>query len=38
MKKKCRYADNYKAIRPPRCGCETCEKKWRDNNEDSDSG
>lgn len=25
---KCRYADKYKAIYPPRCGCETCALKW----------
>lgn len=27
---KCSYADKYKAIRPPRCGCKVCEKKWND--------
>lgn len=25
---KCSYADKYKAIYPPRCGCETCWNKW----------
>ena len=30
MKKKCRYADKYKAIRPPKCGCEACKKKWEE--------
>lgn len=31
--KKCKYANKYKAIYPPRCGgkdgpCEVCTKKW----------
>ncbi len=26
--KKCRYADKYKALRRPTCGCDTCENKW----------
>lgn len=25
---KCKNADNYKALRPPRCGCEACKQKW----------
>lgn len=25
---KCRYANKYKAIYPPKCGCLTCEQKW----------
>ena len=25
---KCRYADKYKAIRAPTCGCDLCELKW----------
>jgi hypothetical protein len=28
MKDKCSYADKYKAIYPPRCGCKTCKDKW----------
>lgn len=26
--KRCRHADEYKAIRPPKCGCDACGKKW----------
>ena len=25
---KCSYADRYKAVRPPKCGCFVCETKW----------
>ena len=25
---KCKYADQYKALRPPHCGCDACERKW----------
>lgn len=25
---KCRYADRYKAIRPPKCGCNFCTDKF----------
>lgn len=25
---KCTYADRYKAIKAPTCGCKTCEDKW----------
>jgi hypothetical protein len=28
MKKACSYAKKYKAIYPPKCGCEVCAKKW----------
>ena len=28
MKTKCDYADKYKGIRKPTCGCEVCELKW----------
>lgn len=29
-KEKCRYADRYKAIFPPKCGpCKQCAAKWR---------
>jgi hypothetical protein len=28
MKEKCSYADKYKAIRKPTCGCNTCNIKW----------
>jgi hypothetical protein len=24
----CAYADDYKAIRAPTCGCDVCEQKW----------
>jgi len=27
---KCRHADEYKAIRKPTCGCETCKCKWEE--------
>jgi hypothetical protein len=30
LKKKCSYADEYKATKPPKCGCETCDEKWTD--------
>lgn len=30
MKKSCSYANKYKAIRAPKCGCKTCKKKWND--------
>lgn len=30
--KKCRYADKYKAIHPPKCNkgkpCDVCKQKW----------
>ena len=26
---KCSYADKYKAKRAPKCGCQTCEEKWK---------
>ena len=26
---KCRYADRYKATKPPTCGCDLCAIKWR---------
>lgn len=26
---KCRYADKYKAKRPPKCGCDMCNVKWK---------
>ena len=29
---KCKYSDKYKAIKKPRCGCETCLKKWENKN------
>jgi len=28
MKTKCGYADKYKAIRAPKCGCKACQDKW----------
>jgi hypothetical protein len=31
---KCRHADEYKAIRPPTCGCDTCLAKWKASNLD----
>lgn len=27
-KEKCSYANKYKAIRPPTCGCQHCWVKW----------
>ena len=30
MKERCSYADKYKAIRKPTCGCKVCNKKWQD--------
>lgn len=30
VREKCDYADKYKALQPPKCGCSTCEKKWLD--------
>ena len=33
---KCKYADEYKAERPPRCdggrGCDVCKAKWEGKN------
>jgi len=29
-KKACAYAKNYKAIRKPKCGCESCISRWND--------
>lgn len=33
---KCKYADKYKAMFPPKCnngkGCETCRMKWQAKN------
>jgi hypothetical protein len=26
---RCKHANEYKASRPPRCGCQACEEKWR---------
>lgn len=26
---KCGYADKYKALMKPKCGCEVCELKWK---------
>lgn len=26
---KCKHANEYKASRPPRCGCQACEDKWK---------
>lgn len=26
---KCKFADWYKGVRPPKCGCEICELKWK---------
>jgi hypothetical protein len=31
-REKCSYADKYKAMRAPTCGCITCEKKWAEKN------
>lgn len=31
-KKKCSYADKYKATRAPTCGCDTCKAKWMKKN------
>ena len=28
MKDKCSYADKYKAMKPPTCGCKLCNEKW----------
>lgn len=28
QREKCSYADKYKAIRKPTCGCKSCEQKW----------
>lgn len=25
---KCKYADRYKGLRAPTCGCDVCEKRW----------
>jgi hypothetical protein len=25
---KCRYADKYKAVKAPTCGCDMCRLKW----------
>ena len=30
MKKKCKSADKYRALRAPTCGCQTCKNKWND--------
>ena len=27
-KERCKYADKYKAIYPPKCRCKTCADKW----------
>lgn len=27
-KEKCGYADKYKAVRKPTCGCRVCNDKW----------
>lgn len=27
-REKCKNADRYLAIFPPRCGCKVCEEKW----------
>lgn len=32
QREKCRYADKYKAIYAPRCGCKVCEEKWKNKN------
>lgn len=29
MKIKCKYADKYKVKRKPKCGCKTCNDKWK---------
>lgn len=29
-KEKCSYADKYKAIRKPTCGCRACNEKWNE--------
>jgi hypothetical protein len=28
LRVKCKKADSYKGVKPPSCGCETCEKKY----------
>jgi hypothetical protein len=28
QRERCSYADKYKAIREPQCGCKACERKW----------
>lgn len=30
MKKKCSYANHYKAIKAPKCGCNICNIKWKE--------
>lgn len=27
-KTKCAYADKYKSVRKPTCGCKACNEKW----------
>lgn len=38
--KKCKYADKYKAIHPPKCNngdpCETCLDKWNEKHPESE--
>ena len=35
MKAKCSYADKYKAMRKPTCGCLECERKWKEKQKSS---
>lgn len=37
VKYKCSYADKYKAIRKPTCGCKVCEDKWNAKDQSSTS-